>query len=154
MFTWMRLKLYLKRKRIASPIFRKLGKLLIRWSEFRKSKFRKPLEKQQSQDILCKAYFLIYWFTSDWHFKEFFLQNKMFEHSDVNIKMFLNPILPVRNIIKFKQTVWKWKFIWLKIMQAEKILQDLRIYIPWDITELKNLSCKFCGRIFIFLICF
>lgn len=78
----------------------------------------------------------------------------MFEHSDINIKMFSNPVLPVRNIIKFKQTWWKRKFIWLTNMQAEKILQYTRIYIPWDITELKNLPCKFCGRIFIFLICF
>lgn len=72
MFTWVRLKLYLQRKRIASPIFRKLGKLLIKWSEYRESKFRKPLEKWQSWDILCRVYFVISWFTSEWYFKEYF----------------------------------------------------------------------------------
>lgn len=40
---------YLKRKRIASPIFREVGKLLSRLSEYRKSRFRKPLEKLQSE---------------------------------------------------------------------------------------------------------
>lgn len=49
LFTWVRLNFYLHWEKIAFPVFRKLGKLLIRLSEYRKSKFRKSLERLQSQ---------------------------------------------------------------------------------------------------------
>lgn len=125
MLTELRWNIYIQRKRIAFPIFRKLRKLHIKLLEYRKSKLRKKsLEQLQSQDILCKTFFFFSLLSHFWvkihFFFFFFFYNLSFyrlKQLDLDtIMSFRNPILHVREIICLnecsRKNVWLWN--WLK----------------------------------------
>lgn len=126
MLTELRWNIYIQRKRIAFPIFRKLRKLHIKLLEYRKSKFRKNHLNSFSHRIFCVKLFIFSLLSHFWekihffffHFLQFkFLQTKTVERLDLDtITSFRNPILHVREIISLNE--WSRKNVcllkWLK----------------------------------------